>query len=92
MPTIMTNLNVRIEKKIKLDSEVIFNKLGLNMTTAINLFLRQTIRNKGIPFELKIDEPNMVTTAAIEEGRLIARDETIKSYNNMKDLRRALEE
>lgn len=39
------------------------------MTTAINMFLRSTIRVHGIPFDLKLDEPNEITKAAIEEGR-----------------------
>ena len=41
------------------------------MTTAINMFLRSTIRVHGIPFDLKLDEPNEITKAAIEEGRKI---------------------
>ena len=45
-----TNLNIRIDKNIKYQAEEIFNELGLNMTTAINLFLRTTIREHGIPF------------------------------------------
>lgn len=48
-----TNLNIRIDKSTKETSEKIFEELGLNMTTAINMFLRQVIRTKGIPFELK---------------------------------------
>jgi DNA-damage-inducible protein J len=44
------------------------------MTTAINMFLRTTIRENGIPFALKLDVPNKKTAAAIEEGRHIAYD------------------
>ena len=64
-----TNLNIRTDKAIKEQAEQIFNELGLNMTTAINLFLRTAIREHGIPFELKLDVPNDTTAAAIEEGR-----------------------
>ena len=49
-----TNLNIRTDKEIKLAAEKIFEELGLNMTTAINMFLRQTIRENGIPFSLKL--------------------------------------
>ena len=70
---VTTNLNVRTEKVVKEKAEAIFNELGLNMTTAINIFLRTTIRENGIPFDLKLSEPNEVTKAAIEEGRKIAR-------------------
>lgn len=56
-----TNLNIRTDKAIKEQAEQIFNELGLNMTTAINLFLRTAIREHGIPFELKLDVPNDTT-------------------------------
>ena len=62
-----TNLNIRIEKTIKDQAEEIFNELGLNMTTAVNMFLRTAIREHGIPFELKLDVPNEITAAAIAE-------------------------
>ena len=48
-----TNLNIRTDKEVKIAAERIFEELGLNMTTAVNIFLRQTIRENGIPFELK---------------------------------------
>ncbi|MBQ3592151.1 MAG: type II toxin-antitoxin system RelB/DinJ family antitoxin [Clostridia bacterium] len=85
------NLNIRTDKEVKLQAEKIFEELGMNMTTAINVFLRQTIRENGIPFSLKLDTPNAVTAAAIEEGRTLARDKNAKGYTNMEDLRAALE-
>ena len=69
-----TNLNIRTDKAIKEQAEQIFNELGLNMTTAINLFLRTAIREHGIPFELKLDVTNDTTAAAIEEGRNLLAD------------------
>lgn len=69
-----TNLNIRTDKAIKEQAEQIFNELGLNMTTAINLFLRTAIREHGIPVELKLDVPNDTTAAAIEEGRSLLVD------------------
>ncbi len=57
------------EKVVKDQAEEIFNELGLNMTTAINMFLRTAIREHGIPFDLKLDVPNDTTAAAIEGGR-----------------------
>lgn len=69
-----TNLNIRTDKAIKEQAEQIFNELGLNMTTAINLFLRTAIREHGIPFDLKLDVPNDTTAAAIEEGRNLLAD------------------
>ena len=46
-----TNLNIRTDKEIKNQAEKIFNEFGLNMTTAINMFLRTVVREYGIPFE-----------------------------------------
>lgn len=62
-----TNLNIRIDKEIKEQAEEIFNEIGLNMTTAINVFLRASIRVHGIPFDLKLDVPQETTAAEIEE-------------------------
>ncbi len=86
-----TNLNIRTNKEIKDRVDRICSELGLNMTTAVNLFLRAMIRENGIPFELKLDEPNEITISAIEEGRKIALDKNVKGYNDIKDLREALE-
>ena len=86
-----TNLNIRTDKEMKERAEAIFFELGLNMTTAINIFLRTTIRENGIPFALKLDIPNEITASAIEEGRKIAYDDTVKKYSNIDDLRKALE-
>ncbi len=86
-----TNLNIRTEKAIKDQAEEIFNELGLNMTTAINMFLRTAIREHGIPFDLKLDVPNDTTVAAIEEGRKLMTDSTAPRYSSMADLKAALE-
>lgn len=86
-----TNLNIRTDKEIKDKAEVIFSELGLNMTTAINMFLRTTIRENGIPFNLKLEIPNNTTITSIEEGRNIAGDNSVKGYSNIDDLREALE-
>ena len=56
-----TNLNIRTDKDVKEQAEQLFAELGLNMTTAINLFLRTAIRKHGIPFDLYLDVPNEAT-------------------------------
>lgn len=87
----MTNLNVRVDKDVKEKAESLFSELGLNMSTAVNIFLRTAIRTKSIPFELRLDIPNNTTIAAIEEGRRIATDKSVKGYSNIEDLKEALE-
>ena len=77
-----TNLNIRIDKSIKDQAEEIFNELGLNMTTAVNMFLKTAIREHGIPFELKLDVPNETTAAAIEEGRKLMFNPSTPRYSS----------
>lgn len=86
-----TNLNIRTDKEIKEAAEKIYSSLGLNMTTAINMFLRASIRESGIPFDLKLNQPNEETIKAIEEGRRIGRDKNVRSYDNIDELRKAIE-
>ena len=84
------NLNIRTDKEVKAAAEKIFDELGMNMTTAINIFLRQTIRENGIPFAVKLNVPNEITAAAIEEGRKLAYDRSAKGYTSMDELKTAL--
>lgn len=86
-----TNLNIRTDKAIKDQAETIFAELGLNITTAVNIFLRTAVRERGIPFELKLESPNDVTAAAIAEGRAMADDPNTPRYSNMNDLKAALD-
>jgi DNA-damage-inducible protein J len=62
-----TNLNIRIDEDLKRQAEAIFSELGLNMSTAINMFLRYSVRYGGIPFELRVEKPNADTLAAIDD-------------------------
>lgn len=85
-----TNLNIRTDKSIKEQAEKIFNELGLNMTVAINMFLRTTIREHGIPFDLKLEVPNDITEAAIKEGKKLLNDDTAKRYTDMDSFKSSL--
>ncbi len=49
-----TNINVRTTEDIKKGAEVILNGLGLNISSAVNLFLKQVINYRGIPFDLRL--------------------------------------
>jgi len=48
-------MNIRMDSEIKRQSQELFAKFGLDMTTAVNMFLRQSIRQQGIPFALQLD-------------------------------------
>lgn len=87
-----TNLNIRTDKAVKDQAEAIFNELGLNMTTAVNMFLKTVIRQNGITLDLRLDVPNETTAAAIEEGRKLMNDPSAPRYSNMDELKTALKE
>lgn len=69
-----TSMNIRMDAEVKKQAEALFGEIGMNMTTAINIFLKQSIRENGIPFELKINHPNAETLEAIGEGEKIIRE------------------
>lgn len=47
------SVNIKMDEEIRDKSKELFNKLGLDMTTAVNMFLIQAIRQNQIPFQLK---------------------------------------
>ena len=87
-----TNLNIRTDKAVKDQAEAIFNELGLNMTTAVNMFLKTVIRQNGITLDLRLDVPNETTASAIEEGRKRMNDPSAPRYSSMDELKTALKE
>ncbi|MCL2669547.1 MAG: type II toxin-antitoxin system RelB/DinJ family antitoxin [Syntrophaceae bacterium] len=48
-------MNIRMDSEVKRQAQELFAQFGLDMTTAVNMFLRQSIRQRGIPFTLKLD-------------------------------------
>ncbi|MDY4641757.1 MAG: type II toxin-antitoxin system RelB/DinJ family antitoxin [Erysipelotrichaceae bacterium] len=82
----MENLNIRTDKDVIEQAEAIFNELGLNLTTAINIFLRTAIREHGIPFELKLEVPNETTVKAVEKGRKLVNDSNVPRYSGIEAL------
>lgn len=62
-----TNINVRVDSTLKQEAEDLFNDLGLNLSSAINMFLRSAVMYDGIPFEIKRQIPNAETKAALNE-------------------------
>ena len=61
------NINVRVDASLKKDAEKLFNELGLNMSSAITMFLKSAVSYEGIPFEIKRIRPNSETKAALNE-------------------------
>ncbi|MCL2147188.1 MAG: type II toxin-antitoxin system RelB/DinJ family antitoxin [Synergistaceae bacterium] len=50
-----TSMNIRMDTDVKRKAQELFSQFGLDMTTAVNMFLRQSIRQQGIPFALQLD-------------------------------------
>lgn len=59
-----TNLNIRIDGNLKKQAEVLFSDLGLNMSSAITVFLKSAVDYNGIPFEIKKTERNAAASGA----------------------------
>ena len=87
-----TSVTIRMDKRVKEEAQDLFAQLGMDMSTAINVFLKQSLLHRGLPFDISLNIPNSVTAAAIEEGRRIATDPTVPSYCSMDDLRSSLDE
>ena len=67
MYTDTVNLSIRMERELKEQAEKLFADLGMNMTTALNIFIRQSVRQNKIPFEISLNHPNAETVAALHE-------------------------
>ena len=60
------NMTLRIDPDLKAKASKLFEALGLDLSTATGIFYRQALRCHGLPFDVKIDEPNDTTYAAME--------------------------
>ena len=82
-----TNINVRVDSALKLEAEALFDDLGLNMSSAINMFLRSAINYNGIPFEIKRPTQNTVTKAALDEYEEMKKNpDKYKRYESFDDI------
>lgn len=65
------NINVRIDPETKLNAEKLFSSFGITITDAINIFLRKSIMEGGLPFEVKQPRYNAETEEALNEAKAI---------------------
>ena len=86
------NFSVRMDSDIKKQCEALYNELGMNLTTAINVFLRQSLRVGGLPFDVRVEQPNKETIAAMLEAERISRDPSVKRYSDVEEALKALKE
>lgn len=67
----MANLNIQVDEQLYQESKQIFETLGLDFNTAIVLFLKQTVREQGIPFKLTLENPESIQARKdVENGHL----------------------
>lgn len=81
-----TNISIRMDSDLKAQADALFNELGMNLSTAFNIFVRQSLREGRIPFDISLNQPNKETVAAMLEAERIAKDPSVKGYNNLDEL------
>ena len=81
MATKVSNVSFRIDSDLKAQADALFSQLGINMTTAFNIFLRQSVREGCIPFEITLNTPNSETVAALIEAQQLMNNPDTKKYD-----------
>ncbi len=71
------NVRVRMEEAVKVRAERLFSELGMSLETAVNIFVREALREGGFPF---VASPNKGTLAALEEARQLVLDKNLKTW------------
>ena len=76
--------NISIDEDIKPKAQAMLAEFGLDLSTAVNMFLRQMLREEAIPFEIRKEVPNAVTLAAMAEAEEMERHpERAKTYSSV---------
>ena len=87
-----TDFSVRMDSDIKKQCEAMYGEFGINLSTAINVFLRLSLRVGGFPFDVRMEKPNKETIAAMLEAERIARDSSVKRYSDVEEALKALKD
>ena len=77
-----TNISIRMDSDLKAQADALFGELGMNLSTAFNVFVREG----RIPFDISLNQPNKETIAAMLEAERIAKDPSVKGYNDLDEL------
>lgn len=81
-----TNISIRMDADLKTQADALFAELGMNLSTAFNIFVRQSLREGGIPFDVSLGRPNKETVAAMLEAERIAQDPSVKGYTDLDEM------
>lgn len=80
-------INIRVDEELKKNANLLFSKLGLNMSSAINIFLQMAVNQNGLPFRVALNYYNKETLEAFKEANDIANHpEQYKSYDLFNEL------
>ena len=79
------NVNIRMDSEVKKNADKLFNMLGLNLTTAVNAFVRQAIREQAIPFQIRVATPSTTHNELLFEGKKILGELQEESVRNGTD-------
>ena len=86
-----SNMSIRIDSDVKAKAQALFSALGIDMTTAINIFLRQAIQHQGIPFNVTLTKPNQETLDAMAEVvDMKIHPEKYKGYTDVDEMMKEL--
>ena len=81
------NTSIKIDEETKKEAQKLFKDLGLSLSTAINIFLKQAIREKGIPFYINSLPENSELAQAFEEAKQIKKNSSnYKSYSSPEEM------
>lgn len=87
MESLTTTISVQVDRKDKELATVILNNLGLNMSTYVNMAIKQLINKDGIPFEVVNPRPSKELLEALQESEDILNGKVkAKSYTNMYEM------
>ncbi|MBQ6482458.1 MAG: type II toxin-antitoxin system RelB/DinJ family antitoxin [Anaerolineaceae bacterium] len=79
--------NLSLDPDLKKEASVLFSDLGMDLSTAVSVFLKQAVRVQGFPFVITRETPNADTIAALNEYYLMKEHpENYKDYSSFKDL------
>ena len=81
-----TNINIQMDSDLKAQADALFGELGMDLSTAFNIFVRQALREGRIPFNISLNQPNKETIAAMLEAERIAKDPSAKGYTDLDEL------
>ena len=85
-----TPTQIRIDADIKRKANQLFSSLGLDMSSAVNLFLYQCVLRGGLPFNVEVPNYSDEVIEAMVEGKRISKDSSIKGYKSIEELKKAL--